>query len=61
MMDVCAGHALYLPVHASGALLAAGDGEVCGTGLGVPLEIDLRCRVLTGIALARPIVETSEE
>lgn len=63
--EVAAGSTLYLPVSAPGGLLAMGDGkavmgdgEVCGTGVGVPLEIDLACEVVSGAGLRRPVLET---
>lgn len=65
--DVTSGTTLYLPVSVEGGLLAMGDGkavmgdgEVCGTGLGVPLEIDLSCDLLPGVHLPRPVIRTEE-
>lgn len=64
--DVRKGVKLYLPVAAPGALLAMGDGkaimgdgEVCGTGVGVPLDIDITCTVLKGVGIERPMIETA--
>ena len=63
--EVTTGATLYLPVSAPGGLLAMGDGkavmgdgEVCGTGVGVPLEVDLTCDVVRRAGLRRPVLET---
>jgi len=65
--DIRSGVNLYLPVFVDGALLAMGDGkavmgdgEVCGTGVGVPLNIDLTCTVRDPIPVRRPIIETAD-
>jgi amidase len=64
--DVTTGTTLYLPVSVDGGLLAMGDGkavmgdgEVCGTGVGVPLDIDLTCEVIPGARLPRPVLATA--
>jgi amidase len=61
--DVTTGATLYLPVGAEGGLLAMGDGkavmgdgEVCGTGVGVPLDIDLSCDVVPRSWIKRPVL-----
>jgi amidase len=71
--EIRAGATLYLPVAAPGALFGLGDpkgvmgdGEVCGTGLGVPIRVVGRFRVhaagaraARGPAIARPLLESS--
>lgn len=65
---VRAGNRLFLPVRQPGALLAMGDGkavmgdgEVCGTGVGVPLEVDCYCEIARAVPIERPWVETSSD
>ena len=66
--DVRAGTTLYLPVRTPGGMLAMGDGkaamgdgEVCGTGVGVPLNILGRVSVLKQVPHARPVLESAHE
>lgn len=54
---VCAGTTVYLPVNVDGALLAVGDGhalqgegELCGVGVEVPMDVTLVVEVLSGVA-----------
>ena len=63
-----AGARVHFPVNQPGGLLAMGDakavmgdGEVCGTGVGVPINIMATCEVVKAGRLPRPIIETSEE
>jgi amidase len=66
--DVRAGARILLPVSQDGALLAMGDakalmgdGEVCSTGIEVPVKVRGRVEVLRGRSIARPMVETDRE
>lgn len=66
--DVTVASRLYLPVNVRGAGLALGDpkavmgdGEVCGTGVGVPINVFAHIELLKGKSWARPIVETPLE
>lgn len=59
--DVASGATIYFPVRVRGALLAMGDpkaamgdGEVCGTGIGVPVRVEATLRLLRGVPLRRP-------
>jgi amidase len=61
------GATVYLPVAATGALLACGDlhaamgdGEVCGTGVEVAGRVTLRLDVRRDLKLVNPAVETAE-
>jgi amidase len=63
-----AGARLHLPVNQTGAMLAfgdpkavMGDGEVCGTGVGVPINVFCKIELVKGGRLPRPVVETAEE
>ncbi len=62
--EIRAGTTLYLPVFVPGALLALGDlhaamgdGEVVGVGIETAGEVDLRVRLLPGIAVPLPVLE----
>lgn len=62
------GAILYLPVQVEGALFALGDlhavmgdGELCGTGLEIAGEVDVRLSVLKGQSIAWPVLETPEK
>ena len=59
--DLAAGTTLYLPVEVSGALFsigdthaAQGDGEVCGTAIESPMEVDLKLDLIKGEPLRFP-------
>lgn len=63
-----AGVRVLLPVNQPGALLAMGDakaamgdGEVCSTGIEVPVIVRGRLDVLRGRSIARPMIETERE
>ena len=65
--DLSAGTTLYLPVEVPGALFSAGDthaaqgdGEVCGTAIESPMELDLRFDLIKGQPLKFPRFETAE-
>ncbi len=66
--DVATGTKVYLPVNVPGALFglgdpkaAMGDGEVCGTGIGVASRVEATFTVLRNATLSRPLLETSDE
>lgn len=59
--DLAAGTTLYLPVEVAGALLsigdthaAQGDGEVCGTAIESPMDIDIRIELIKNTPLKFP-------
>jgi amidase len=63
-----AGARVHFPVNQPGALLALGDpkavmgdGEVCGTGVGVPINVFAHIEVIKGGRRPRPIIETATE
>lgn len=62
------GAVLYLPVQVEGALFALGDlhavmgdGEICGTGLEIAGEVDVRLTLLQGPTLQWPVLETADK
>jgi len=66
--DVATGTIAYFPVSVPGALFglgdpkaAMGDGEVCGTGIGVPSYVEVTFHLLRGLTLSRPLLETADE
>lgn len=66
--DVRAGVRVLFPVSQPGALLAMGDakavmgdGEVCSTGVEVPVKVTGRLDVLRGRSIPRPMIETETE
>ena len=66
--DIRAGARVYFPVNVHGALLALGDpkavmgdGEVCGTGVGVPVNVFARIDLIKGRRWQRPLIETQAE
>jgi amidase len=67
--DVTTGTTAYFPVFQEGAMLAMGDakaamadGEMCGTGAEIAVEIDLTVSVVKSPSteIGRPVVETEE-
>ncbi|HLN13402.1 MAG TPA: acetamidase/formamidase family protein [bacterium] len=63
--DIRQGATVYFPVSAPGALFGLGDpkgvmgdGEVAGTGLGVPITVVMRFALVKGWRTARPLLET---
>jgi len=63
--DIRRGATVYFPVRVPGALFGLGDpkgvmgdGEVAGTGLGVPVSVTMRFVLVKGWRLARPVLET---
>jgi amidase len=66
--DVGSGTTVYLPVQVAGAgfglgdpKAAMGDGEVCGTGIGVASRVEATFRVVRDVPLRRPVLETDDE
>lgn len=66
--DIRAGARIHFPVNVAGGLLAMGDpkavmgdGEVGGTGVGVPINIFARVGLMKGRAWPRPVIETATE
>lgn len=64
---IAEGASVYLPVFVPGALFGLGDlharmgdGEMCGTGVEIAGEVEVRLTVLKGIPLAAPVVETKD-
>ncbi len=63
-----AGARVNFAVNQPGGLIAMGDakavmgdGEVCGTGVGVPINVFARFEVIKGKRLPRPVIETADE
>ncbi len=63
--DIKAGSRVYLPVFVPGANLAVadlhacmGDGELSGTGIEIAGRVRLAAMLVSGLALAGPVVET---
>ncbi|TBL76653.1 acetamidase [Paenibacillus thalictri] len=63
---IAEGSTVYLPVFVPGALFALGDlhasmgdGEMCGTGVEIAGEVEVRLTVLKGMRLPAPVVETN--
>jgi len=63
--DLAAGTTLYLPVEVEGALFsvgdthaAQGDGEVCGTAIESPMDVEITLDVIKGEKLAFPRFST---
>lgn len=61
------GTTLYFPVFVEGALFmlgdghaAQGDGEICGTGLEIPLEVIVKVNVIKGKRISWPRFEDDE-
>ena len=59
--DLTSGTTLYLPVEVKGGLLsigdthaAQGDGEVCGTAIESPMDVDVRVDLIKQTPLANP-------
>ncbi len=63
--DNCTGTTLYLPVEVAGGLLslgdthaAQGDGEICGTAIESPMDVEIRVDLIKGADLRAPQFET---
>jgi amidase len=66
--DIRAGARVHFPVNRPGGLLALGDpkavmgdGEVCGTGVGVPINVFATIELVKGGRYPRPVIETRTE
>jgi amidase len=66
--EIRAGAKVHFPVNQPGGLLALGDpkavmgdGEVCGTGVGVPIVVFAHVELVKGGRYPRPIIETPTE
>lgn len=64
--DNCKGTTLYLPVEVAGALLslgdthaAQGDGEICGTAIESPMNVEIKVDLIKNAGLQSPRFETS--
>ncbi|MCV2872300.1 acetamidase/formamidase family protein [Defluviimonas sp. WL0050] len=64
--DNAVGTTLYLPVEVAGGLLslgdthaAQGDGEICGTAIESPMDVEIEIGLLKGANFAFPRFETS--
>lgn len=62
------GARVHFPVNRPGGMLALGDpkavmgdGEVCGTGVGVPIDVAARIELVKGGRLPRPVIETADD
>ncbi|AJY75386.1 acetamidase/formamidase family protein [Paenibacillus beijingensis] len=65
---ITSGSSVYLPVNVSGALFALGDlhaamgdGEICGVGIEVAGEVDVRLSVIKGAELDWPLVHRGND
>lgn len=63
--DNCKGTTLWLPVEVAGGLLslgdthaAQGDGEICGTAIESPMDVEIRVDLVKNAGLAFPRLET---
>jgi acetamidase/formamidase len=63
--DNCVGTTLYLPVEVVGGMLslgdthaAQGDGEVCGTAIESPMDVEIQIDLIKGANLRYPQFET---
>ena len=64
--DNCTGTTLYLPVEVQGGLLslgdthaAQGDGEICGTAIESPMEVEIKVELIKNAGFAFPRLETA--
>lgn len=64
--DNCKGTTLYLPVEVAGGLLslgdthaAQGDGEICGTAIESPMDVEIRIDLIKDARFAFPRLETN--
>ena len=63
--DNCKGTTLYLPVEVAGGLLslgdthaAQGDGEICGTAIESPMNVEIKVDLIKNAGFAFPRLET---
>jgi len=66
-VDIAEGAEIYLPVFTSGAKLALGDvhatmgdGEICGTGVEIRAEVEMKVEICENWQLSNPVVKTKE-
>lgn len=64
--DNCRGSTLYLPVEVAGGLLsigdthaAQGDGEICGTAIESPMDVEIKVDLIKNAQFPFPRLETS--
>lgn len=64
--DNCLGTTLYLPVEVAGGLLslgdthaAQGDGEICGTAIESPMDVEIKVDLIKGTQFPFPRLETN--
>lgn len=64
--DNCKGTTLYLPVEVDGGLLslgdthaAQGDGEVCGTAIESPMDVEVKIELIKNAGFSFPRLETN--
>lgn len=64
--DNCLGTTLYLPVEVAGGLLslgdthaAQGDGEICGTAIESPMDVEIKVDLAKGTQFPFPRLETN--
>ncbi|UWR22144.1 acetamidase/formamidase family protein [Sulfitobacter sp. S190] len=64
--DNCLGTTLYLPVEVAGGLLslgdthaAQGDGEICGTAIESPMDVEIKIDLIKDVKIAFPRLETN--
>ncbi|RLC35888.1 MAG: acetamidase/formamidase, partial [Candidatus Nealsonbacteria bacterium] len=66
-VNITEGTEIYLPVFISGAKLALGDvhatmgdGEVCGSGVEIRAELEIKVEICESLQFSIPVVETKE-
>ena len=66
-VNIAEGAEIYLPVFVSGAKLALGDvhaimgdGEICGTGVEIRAEVEMKLEICENWQLSNPVVKTKE-
>lgn len=66
-VNIAEGAEIYLPVFVSGAKLALGDvhaimgdGEICGTGVEIRAEVEMKVEICENWQLSNPVVKTEE-
>jgi len=66
-VNIAGGAEIYLPVFTSGAKLALGDvhaimgdGEICGTGVEIRAEVEMKVEICENWQLSNPVVKTEE-
>lgn len=66
-VNIAEGAEIYLPVFVSGAKLALGDvhaimgdGEICGTGVEIRAEVEMKVDICENWQISNPVVKTKE-